>query len=79
MYILSQDRKVIVNTDNMKGVYSKSDFLSLGEIGYQAIGVKFNCWQSLGIYHSGERANEVLQHIFRALKNKEVTFEMPEV
>lgn len=78
MYILSQDRKVIVNTELMDAVYTRYGDSVEKDVRFMAIG-DTDSWTTLGIYHSGERANEVLQHIFRALKNKEVTFEMPEV
>ena len=91
MFIFVQDKSRIVNTENALRIYVDGNIIKLSI--YNTFGsadISFNSHKGTGnidfhkqylklaIYKTENRAKEVLQQIFNAIKNNETTFEMPE-
>ncbi len=89
MFIFAQDRARIVNTGTSAAIFVEENTVRLSTTVLQKANISFAVENNadadlyvgiaiLAEYKTKDRAREVLNQIFQAMKNGQPTFEMPE-
>lgn len=72
MIIVSQDKDIIANFDNIESVDIVADLDGTGEVPYKIYYETSSKREELGKYQTEERAKEVLQEIVMLFKDEEM-------
>ncbi len=78
MIIVSQNKEIIVNFDNVESIDIVVDLDGTGKLPHKIYYETNSKREELGTYKTEERAKEVLQHIIIKITGEYCVYKMPE-